>query len=225
MRNKLWTIGLTAAVIVVGISGIFFQSLWVSGQDEPAPPVKNEKPAPPPEKPAPPAVTPTPTAPVELKIGVVNTEILYEKYKKAADYNKLLENEARKLEAKIQEMDKAISSLAEELGVLDRDSELRNEKKMELERLRYARDQQAKNVSDAILKKSDEYNGKIYREIRAAIDAYAKENNYTLIFKVESVLPEKTSMATIVYVGFRSVLYAHPSMDITNAILKILNKE
>ncbi len=228
MKNRLATISIAAMVILLGMLGLF---CTVNAQDESETPEK----APPSKEIAP--ITPTPPAPVKnpavgdaalaMKIGVVNIETVFDKYNRTAEYRKLLENEQKRLKIKLEEIKKNIETLQDEINLLDKDSELRSEKKLELDRLRSEYELRIKSGNEILRKKGDEQVNKIYKDIRDTIDMYAKENGYTLIFKIDPVLPDSTANMPDVteQINFRSVLYAHASLDITGAILKILNKE
>lgn len=232
MKNRLWTIGVTTVIIVIGVFGLYFQGV---AQDE-SPPAPDKPAAPtdaPPAKPPAPTdapATPTPTAPADaalpLKIGVVNIKTVFDKYNKTADYDKLIEREKKSMQAKLDELIKEVETLKEEIEVLDQNSELRAEKELRYKNKVNEYQIRVEAGNKALQKKHGENTVKIYIDIKAAIDTYAKENNYTLIFKADPLLTDDSKVADAdVQVNIRAVLYWHPSLDITSAVIKVLNKE
>jgi Skp family chaperone for outer membrane proteins len=228
MRNKMWSTILAVIIISLGLFGLFRVS---QAQDEPSPPASSKDETSPPVSPTPaaPVKAPDADAPAEItpaiKIGAVNIEAVFEKYRRTADYRKLVEGEKKRLELQIQTTKKRMQDIQEEINLLDQDSELRTEKEMELEGLYNDYERRFKNGNKILKKKSDEQTTKIYKDIREAIEAYAKENNYTLIFKIEPPLPEAPKSDIADQINFRSVLYAQPTLDITNDIIKALNRD
>lgn len=201
---------------------------------QPAQPASEVKPAPTPP-PALPAtdVKPTPvpaSAPIPatsaLKIGVINLVDVFARYDKTKDYEKLLEREKQKEEVAIKELENQIKKLEDELETLNKNSDLYREKKEQLASLIGQREYKVKNWNEYIKNRVNEQTLKIYKDIRDAIDAYAQDNGFTYIFKSDPILsttPETDDVT--MQINIRTVLYFPKSTDITDDIVKILNKE
>ncbi|MFH1226302.1 MAG: OmpH family outer membrane protein [Planctomycetota bacterium] len=229
-KNKIWASGIVAALVLAAFLGIFCQGAVQHSNAEPAP----AEPAAPvsptdiaPVKPEP--VTPPPVKAAEglvLKIGVVNIQTVFDKYNRTAEYTKIMENERRRLELKLEDLKKEIQTLQDEIQLLDANSELRAEKQLYLKGKVSEFDNRVEAGNKLLSKKRGDHIIKIYREIQEAITNYARENNYTLIFKIDPVLSDSESVPDAsAQVNLRAVIYAHPSLDITNSIIKMLNKE
>jgi Skp family chaperone for outer membrane proteins len=159
------------------------------------------------------------------KIGVVNMIEVFGKYKKTKEYETLLEKEKKKEELKIQDIEKEIKTLMDEIDALDKYSELRREKNERLAILSAQREYRAKNWNNWIRKKVNEHTVTIYNEIKELIGKYAKEHGYIFILKSEptplEVDPEESAADKI---NIRAVLYYDKTADLTEEIIKILNE-
>lgn len=187
----------------------------------------NAAPAPAPAQPAQeikpaPAPVPTANAPT-LKIGVVNLVEVFGRYEKTKDYEKVLEREKQKEEAAIKELESQIKKLDEEMDALSKTSELYLAKKEALSTATAQREYKVKNWNDYIKNRIDEQTIKIYKDIREAVDMYARENGFSFIFKSDPLTPSSDDVNQ--QINVRSVLYFPKSADITEDIIKILNKE
>ncbi|MFA5794983.1 MAG: OmpH family outer membrane protein [Candidatus Brocadiia bacterium] len=231
LKSKLWTLGIVAAIVLAAFLGIFCQSVVPQGNAEPvadsaAEPVSPTDVAP---VPLPEPVKPLPAKTVEgltLKIGVVNVQAVFDKYNRTSEYTKIMENERRRLELKLEDLKKEIQTLQEEIQMLDVNSELRAEKQLYLKGKISEYENRVEAGNKLLQKKRDEHIMKIYKEIKEVISNYAMENGYTLIFKIDPTLNEAEATANASeQVNLRAVIYAHPSLDITNIIIKVLNKE
>ena len=62
-------------------------------------------------------------------------------------------------------------------------------------------------------------------DVETACKEYGKKNAYTLILKEDDLDLEKSAMAELKFkVALRKVLYADPSIDITDAMIKLVNQ-
>lgn len=167
---------------------------------------------------------PIPT-PAQPKIGVVNMVKVFGEYKKTKEYEKLLENDKRKEELKIQEIEKEIKVLVDEIEALDKYGELRREKNERLAILSAQREYRAKNWNNWIKNKVNKHTVTIYNEIRDAIDEYGQDQGYTCILKADPKLELEPEESASEKINIRSVLYHDPAIDLTEEIIKSLNGE
>ncbi|MDI6733798.1 MAG: OmpH family outer membrane protein, partial [Planctomycetota bacterium] len=186
---------------------------------------------PPPESPPPP-LTPKEIEPSNtgittsvMKIAVVNLVEVFSKYNKTKEYEKLLEKEREREDLSIKEIEARIRKLQEELELLTPGSELFREKSEEMAKETARRKYKVETWNNYIKSKVNEQTLKLYREIREAVNKYAADNNFTFIFKIEPMLPPAVESDDVTQqISIRNVLYASKSMDISEEIIKILNK-
>ncbi|MBI4713344.1 MAG: OmpH family outer membrane protein [Planctomycetes bacterium] len=185
----------------------------------------DETPPPKPEPSRATAPTGNPAPLTELKIGVVNIQDVFQKYKKTKEYEERLQKDKDKEMRAIGALEDKIKTLLDEIGQLDATSNLRRENEQELERLKAEREYRVKSWNKFIKSKVDEQTAKLYKDIREAIGIYAQENNYALVFKTEPMISETETEDSTEKINLRAVLYHHKSLDITEAIIKLLNRE
>jgi Skp family chaperone for outer membrane proteins len=224
------TIKTIAVVIVVGVIGCYTA---IRAQDEtPQLPPSTESPTetPPPKSPPStkspsPAITEAIPVSQSLKIAVVNLVEVFGKYQKTKDYEKLLEKKKQKEELTIQEIKAETRKLQEELSLLSPTSELHREKSERLNILNSTLKYKIETWNEIIKKMVNEQTLILYKDIRDVIDNYARENGYTFIFKTDPTLPPSSDSDEVTQqISIRTVLYAPKTMDITEDIIKILNK-
>jgi Skp family chaperone for outer membrane proteins len=160
------------------------------------------------------------------KIGVVNMVEVFGKYSKTKEYETLLEKDKKKEELKIQEIEKELKTLTDEIDALDKYSELRREKTERLAVLSAQREYRAKNWNVWIRRKVNDQTATIYNEIREQIAKYAKEQGYTLIIKTEPTpLTVEAEESAGDKINIRALLYYDKAIDLTDAIIEVINKK
>jgi len=227
------TAKIISVIIIIGIIGCYSA---IKAQEDTTLPTKpeiksppaNTTPIPPSPETMPSPITPTLSTNQGLKIGVVNVVEVFDKYNKTRDYFTLLGKEQARLTLAIQEIEKEMKKLVEELDMLDKTSDLCREKKEQLSTLDAKRKYKVENGNIYLKNKNNEIFLKLYKDVRDAIDSYALENGYTFIFKSDPQLPATPTPETedvLQQISVRTVLYSAKSTDITGDIIKILNKE
>ena len=155
-----------------------------------------------------------PTSAVDLKIGFVRFEYLFNQYKGTKEAQERLEKELKKWEQDAENMQKDIKDLEDKrekqalLMSEQKKKELDNviaNKKIELNKFVY---EKLGQKGDAV-KKNDELVKPIIEKINAIIKVIAEEENYDLILDA----------------GFGGVFWAKNKYDLTERILKDLNKQ
>lgn len=161
-----------------------------------------------------------------LKIGVVNMVGVFNKFKKREEYTASLEKEKieqhkdiRKIEDKIIRLRKEIEAF-ENVGSILRD---KKELQMRIESLKM--ESLVKSWNIYINEKVNEQTAMLYNEIRETIDNYAQLNSFDLILKTDPNMDEDSEENATLRINTRAILYYTKSMDITEEIVKILNKE
>ncbi len=158
------------------------------------------------------------------KIGVVNVKEIFSSYKLAKQFEAEVEKEKQGAQTEINDIEKKMKDLMAEIQILEANSALRLEKEEELLQLDTLRKFKSERWKQITLKKINDNTAKIYNAIRDEVDAYAAEQGYTLIFKVETPrLEEKSDESANKRVNMRNVLFYTPGMDITKVITDRLN--
>ncbi|MDP8289419.1 MAG: OmpH family outer membrane protein [Candidatus Susulua stagnicola] len=140
----------------------------------------------------------------DLKIGYVNIFTVFDDYEKTKDYDQELEVMKTAAEKKLKIKKEAIEKLQNKLGLLKDSEKVKEEAKLEEEVNEY-RDLEREIFTD-IKKERDDKMKDIGDDITEIVKDYAKDNNFDLI------------------VNGSTVLYGAKTMDITNEILKVSNK-
>ncbi len=196
---------------------------------EPRPPVP--PPAPPPPTPAP-SPTPAPAPPPEprapFRLGVVNLKTCFEKDRvlRIAEVDADLQLRADEYASRLRAIERRIADLKDQLAALSREVPLWAEKVLHLRRLEtelkfereYGRAKYLEHYSDRKME--------IYNDIRRAISAIGKEQNFDLVLRVEQPLLEDQDPESLAQrINSRVVLYHHEGVDITPLVVRRLNEE
>lgn len=159
-----------------------------------------------------------------LRVGVVNVKEVFSNYTVAKQFEAEVEKEKTAAQEEINGIEKEMKDLMAEIQILEPNSALRLEKEetlLQKDTLRKFKSERWKAIT---LKRINENTAKIYNAIRAEVDAYAAEQGYTLVFKVETPrLEEKSEESANKRVNMRNVLYFSPTMDLTAMITQRLN--
>ncbi|MFC1706987.1 OmpH family outer membrane protein [Planctomycetota bacterium] len=157
----------------------------------------------------------------KMKLGVVDLGIVFKRYKKSAELEKRINEEKDELTAKLKEQKEITENIADEMDVLDPDSEtyrLKAEKQaVEAARFEYMK----RRLEYTIKRKWEDYNRRLLADIDAAVKAYGEDNGYTLILKMEG---RELGEQKLIEIGLMSVLYYSKQIDITEDIVRVLNK-
>jgi Skp family chaperone for outer membrane proteins len=209
MKKLLVMAVVTLVIVVAG------KLTWLSGQAV--------DPVPPPPQPVPPAQA------AAIKIGTVNIFDAFSKFKKREAYQKeLSKEEADEYRNWRNDFDTPIlenQKLMEDNN--DPNSDLWATLSSRIEMLRIQKEQRIKLWRKKINKKINAQMAQLYNEVRETIDAYGKANGFALILKTEPdriVSTNNQDEDAQMGINFRTVLYSQGAVDITEEILKILNK-
>lgn len=160
-----------------------------------------------------------------VKIGLVRFTALVNGYKRMQveqDAGIKKRDQLRQEQAaKQDELDKLTAKLQQNTPDSDAykktEEELR-QKKADLETWARVKSEELMNEETRIIRE-------IYQDVEAAVVDYGRQNHYTLILKEDDLELAKASIAEVkIKVALRKVLYADPSIDITDAVIKLLNE-
>ncbi len=160
----------------------------------------------------------------ELKIGVVDINKIFDKYEKRKDLDQQLKDVEVEYKDEIESKKKAMIDLSEETQLLDLGSEKRNKNMETLERKNVELEGYAKLAEKQLTKRYKNAFEKIYEEITKEVDAFGKENNYSLIIKKEDSDLQTNQISDLQFkIGIRTVLYNSNRVDVTANITDRLN--
>jgi len=164
-----------------------------------------------------------------FKLGVVNLRTCFdkEKFERVKEIDAELQKLADDYSKRIQEIEKKMVQLKEQVDGLPPESKLRADKILQLRRLEtdlkfekeYGKAQYLDFYSDKKIE--------IYNEIRRVVGLIAQEQKYDLILRVEApTLNDQQDPENVTQrINNRVVLYHHDSVDITTMVVERLNSE
>jgi Skp family chaperone for outer membrane proteins len=164
-----------------------------------------------------------------FKLGVVNLRTCFDKdkFERVKEIDTELQKLADEYAKKIQEIEKKMVQLKEQVDGLPPESKLRADKILQLRRLEtdlkfekeYGKAQYLDFYSDKKIE--------IYNEIRRVVGLIAQEQKYDLILRVEApTLNDQQDPENVTQrINNRVVLYSHESVDITTMVVERLNAE
>ena len=164
-----------------------------------------------------------------FKLGVVNLRICFDKdkYERVKEVDVELQKLADDYSKRIQEIEKKMVQLKEQIEGLPAESKLRADKILQMRRLEtdlkfekeYGKAQYLDFYSDKKIE--------IYNEIRRVVGLIAQEQKYDLILRIEApTLNDQQDPENVTQrINNRVVLYSHDSVDITASVLERLNAE
>ena len=164
-----------------------------------------------------------------FKLGVVNLRTCFDKdkFERVKEIDAELQKLADDYAKRIQEIEKKMVQLKEQVEGLPPESKLRAEKILQLRRLEtdlkfekeYGKAQYLDFYSDKKIE--------IYNEIRRVVDLIAKEQKFDLILRMEApTLNDQQDPENVTQrINNRVVLYHHESVDITTLVVERLNAE
>lgn len=160
-----------------------------------------------------------------LKIGVVHLSQVFDAYEKTKQLDAELKADTQTKMADAKVMRDAINSIQKQMEnkMLSIDKRLDLKEQFAVAKLRYdmfRKKTMALAERQQILRISD-----VYKDIRATINAYAQEEGYDLVIRLQTRKQEHTDIKSLEQeMNFTSILYAGKRVTITQAITDKLNK-
>jgi Skp family chaperone for outer membrane proteins len=164
-----------------------------------------------------------------FKLGVVNLRTCFDKdkFERVKEIDADLQKLADEYAKRIQEIEKKMVQLKEQVEGLPPESKLRADKILQLRRLEtdlkfekeYGKAQYLDFYSDKKIE--------IYNEIRRVVDLIAKEQKFDLILRMEApTLSDQQDPENVTQrINNRVVLFHHENVDITTQVIERLNAE
>ncbi|MCF6150100.1 MAG: OmpH family outer membrane protein [Candidatus Kuenenia sp.] len=161
-----------------------------------------------------------------LKIGVVDLNIVFEKYEKRKKYDADLREEEKSYQTKINDKKKELVSLKDKIQLMDLGSQDRKKYEEEFERKNIELESYAKVAEKSLMRKYKESFELLYSEVLKEIEAIGRQNRYDLIIKKEEAELQSGGISEMQFkVGIKTVLYHSDAVDITNQVINLLNKK
>lgn len=168
----------------------------------------------------------TSISPGGLKIGVVDLNIVFEKYEKRKQYDADLREEEKSYQTKINDKKKELVGLKDKIQLLDLGSKDRKKYEEEFERKNIELESYAKVAEKSLMRTYKESFERLYSEVLREIEAIGKQNRYDLIIKKEDAELQSGGISEMQFkVGIKTVLYHSDGVDITNHVIDLLNKK
>ena len=182
-------------------------------QEKPAAPAATE--------PAAPAAAATPT-----KTAVCDLFIILKNYDRGNDLKKELKARVDKITAEGDKRGQEITKIQNTLEELkhcskEYDAQLNKMTQLTIDRQAYL------NYQDELAKRETyRYTKEVYQDVMEAIEKVAKERGFQLVlFKESPNLVSRTYDELLEQISRRKVLYSDPSLDITDDVLKRINRD
>ena len=158
-------------------------------------------------------------------VAVCDVVTVFNKYKRAIDLSEEFQERAKKLAAQdkqkvqvIQEVEKVLDALKP--GSKSYEEQLQKWEKLSVERATWRRLREQVN-----LREHRRMTEEMYTEILAMIETVAKERRYDLVLHLDNVgLASQTTTELLNKIAQRKCLYAAKSIDLTDVVLKRVNR-
>ncbi len=161
-----------------------------------------------------------------FKIGIVDLDVVFEKYKKKEDLAQDLQNREKEFKDEINKKRKEMIDLSEETQLLDLGSETRRKNEDMLERKNVELEGYAKFAQRQVIKGYKTLVEQIYGEIVKRVEEIGESEGYDLIIKKQAPELNSGELSDLtVNIGIRTVLYHSKAVDITAIVTEHLNSE
>jgi Skp family chaperone for outer membrane proteins len=161
-----------------------------------------------------------------FKIGIVDLDVVFEKYKKKEDLAQDLQNREKEFKDEINKKRKEMIDLSEETQLLDLGSETRRKNEDILERKNVELEGYGKFAQRQVIKGYKILVEQIYGEIVKKVEEIGEGEGYDLIIKKQAPELNSGELSDLtVNIGIRTVLYHSKAVDITAIVTEHLNSE
>jgi len=162
---------------------------------------------------------------VELKIGVVNLNKVFDEYIKRKVYDQKLKDLEKHYEKVLNEKKEINKRIREEISLLDMGSGNRIKKEELFQKGLIDLEVFAQFAEQDLLKKYKDYFEAIYIDVSKVTEKFGKENGYDLIVKNEEPEIRSNDVSDLQFkIGIKSILYYSGNVDITSSIIQKINE-
>lgn len=154
------------------------------------------------------------------KIAVVDVLKLIDDYEKSKDLEKKLEMQFEKEEKDIMDLENDIKELKAKVAIAGENNLEAFQKELQEKEIRskIKRD----NIKKVLGKQHSKYTQEVYQDIKDAVAEYGKDQGFALVLKKSDFDIKNEQMLQAEILG-NMLLYHEESMEITTAVLNMLN--
>jgi len=163
-----------------------------------------------------------------FRLGVVNLKTCFEKekYDRIKDIDADLQKMADAYTKKLQDIEKRMLELKDQIESLPRESPLRADKILQARRAETDYKFEKEYGKTKYLEYYSDRKIEIYNEVRRVVSMIAKDQKFDLVLRVEAPSLEEQDPENLAQrINSRVVLYYNEGVDITDMVLKKLNEE
>lgn len=161
-------------------------------------------------------------------VAVVDLVAVLEGLNERADLERNLERELETRRQQIQDVNTQIETVQADLETLAAGSDERREKARELFELQAIGEARARAINQIVSIEKGAVFRELYEKIEEAIAELSQRDGYDAVFLNDATFPIPTNASDIDVeraILSRSVLYAHPSVDITDSLVAFMNNQ
>lgn len=158
------------------------------------------------------------------KVGLIDMAYLFSKYKKFSMLREDLRAEIEQADGSLKKQLEEIKNLQGQMKELAPNSAkfVANEKK--ITELAASAEAERKNLQRKFMREETKVYQTVYREVVDAVNKYSEIYKYTLIIRYSREDAESDDPQKVMQSLQRQVVYSRPEDDITDAVLRYLNK-
>ncbi len=164
--------------------------------------------------------------PPPFKLATVDLSKVYDKWTKVKDFTDELEGQKKAQEAELEKMEKDIK---EKITIRDTpgiNPKLKMSAQLDIVQLQAKADYMMKMWNEQVKRLLDEGIAKYFDEIQVEVAAFAKENGFTLVLKIETgPLSTADPSRSDEKIARRDILYADAGYDITEEVMTRLEEK
>lgn len=158
------------------------------------------------------------------RVGYLDIVKVYKEYRKQADTEERFVQETKAFEDQLRSRAGEIEKRAEGLQTLNADSAEYKALLREVRRAQFDLKMDQELFQEDVARRAQEQEKRIYKEITLEAQAYAERANLSAVHLWRPLDEAFESGADLeILIGTRTVVYRHPGLDITDAVVRALN--
>lgn len=158
------------------------------------------------------------------KVGLIDMAMLFSKYKKFANLREDLKVEIESADASLKAQLEKIKTLQLEMKELAPNSPKFVAAEKKITELAAGAEAERKNLQRRFMREETKIYQTVYREVLDAVNKYAAIYHYTLIIRYSRDEAESDDPQKVMQALQRQVVFSREDDDITDAVLRYLNK-
>jgi Skp family chaperone for outer membrane proteins len=159
------------------------------------------------------------------KVAVVDIEKVFDEYNRRTEEERKLKVELEKIKGELASLKVELDDLVEQAKLANPGSEKRAELEQKMYETRANMELYARLQNIELEERMTEMTRALYEDIRDAVRDYALRNGYTLVLKYDSGMLQSSDPQDFrLEINSRQVLYFKQGLDITQAVLQVLNQ-